>query len=186
MCRPSRHAEIPATASRGHSLWKDWRSPADRRSTCGVAERDGRTGNRSGRADQATIRAGALPRSMNSQTWKKKCNYGRDLTILNQRSQDWHVPAGNQTRASTVGGEYIIERALEQLVSYFELSHMSLWWLPPSASCMCYMNIHGHTWTALECRSNSTCKADGLMPSCALRNTSKSPLWRDLSRSSPS
>ncbi len=34
----------------------------------------------------------------------------RDLTkvisILNWRSRDWHVPAGNRTRASTVGGEH--------------------------------------------------------------------------------
>ncbi len=33
--------------------------------------------------------------------------------------------------------------------------------------CMCYMNINEHTWTALGCRSNSICKADGLMPAVA-------------------
>ncbi len=32
-------------------------------------------------------------------------------------------------------------------------------WLPPVHVIWTYMNIHEHTWTALGCRRNSTCKA---------------------------
>ncbi len=38
---------------------------------------------------------------------------------------------------------------------------------PPSA-CVTNNNIHEHTWTALGCRPNSTCKADGLLLSWRL------------------
>ncbi len=30
---------------------------------------------------------------------------------------------------------------------------------------MCYIDIHEHTWTALGCKPNSTCKVDGFLPS---------------------
>ncbi len=48
-----------------------------------------------------------------------------------------------------------------QLVNgYSEHLHLSL----RHGSTQC-MNIHEHTWTVLGCRPNSTCKADGLLPS---------------------
>ncbi len=38
------------------------------------------------------------------------------ISILNYRSQDCHIPAGNRTRASTVGGEHSKKEPFEQLV----------------------------------------------------------------------
>ncbi len=54
----------------------------------------------------------------------------RDLTkvifILYYRSQDWHVPAGNITRVSMVGGEHSRKEPFEQLVNPFsEHQHMN-------------------------------------------------------------
>ncbi len=70
------------------------------------------------------------PAAKKSGTWKSlrsHCRAGqitsrsplwRDLTkvisILNLRSQDWHVPTGNRTRASTVRGEHF-----EQLINSY-------------------------------------------------------------------
>ncbi len=62
--------------------------------------------------------------------------------------------------------------------------------------CMCYMNIHEHTWTAPGYRQNSTCKASAkhlaAVKTSALASprihcqtgqiTSGSPLWRDLTK----
>ncbi len=54
-----------------------------------------------------------------------------------------------------------------------------------SHSAWTYMNIHEHTWTymniqhtwtALRCRPNSTCKADGLMPSWGIASLAR---WMD-------
>jgi hypothetical protein len=101
-------------------------------------------------------------------------------------------------RASPVGGEHSRKEPFEQLVnSYLEHSDMSTWLVenardmaPPK--CTCYTNIHEHTWTALKCRPNSTCKASAkhlpaaktsaLASPCIHSQTgqitSGSPLWR--------
>ncbi len=62
-----------------------------------------------------------------------------------------------------------------------------------SPQCMCYKDIQEHTWTALGCRSNSTCKsfspeywhqaiASQRIHCQARQITSESPLWRDLTK----
>ncbi len=44
-----------------------------------------------------------------------------------------------------------------------------------SPQCMCYMNIHDHTWTALGFRPNSTCKAsERHLPAAKTSGTYKS------------
>ncbi len=50
---------------------------------------------------------------------------------------------------------------------------------PPQ--CICYKNIHEHTWSALGCGPNNTCKADGVQVHM-FWITSWSPLWRDLTK----
>ncbi len=48
------------------------------------------------------------------------------ISILNKRSSDWHVPAGNQTWASVVGGEQSRKEPFKQHVNcYSEHLHMS-------------------------------------------------------------
>jgi hypothetical protein len=72
-------------------------------------------------------------------------------SILNYWSRNWHFSAGNQTRASAVIGEHSSKVIFKQHVnSYLEYLH--------KRHCTRYMNIHKHTWTALGCRPNSTCK----------------------------
>ncbi len=79
----------------------------------------------------------------------------RDLTkvifILNQRSQDWQVPARNQTWASTAGGEHSRKVPFNQFVnSYSEHLHMSAqpvenaYSMAPPRACVTwtYMNTH--------------------------------------------
>ncbi len=44
---------------------------------------------------------------------------------------------------------------------YSEHLHMSQQHGSPQCMCM----LHEHTWSAVGCRSNSTCKVDGLLPS---------------------
>ncbi len=78
-----------------------------------------------------------------------------------------------------VGGEHFRKEPIEQLVNcYLEHLHMSLWYgspgLPPVQVLQHYMDIHRHTWTALGCKPNSTCKADGLMPSWRFASPSAS------------
>ncbi len=70
-------------------------------------------------------------------------------------------PGREVNPAPTVGGEHCRKELLEQLVNSYEPTT----WLP---QWMCYLTMHEHTWTALLCRPNSTCKADGLMPSRCL------------------
>ncbi len=49
---------------------------------------------------------------------------------------------------------------------------MLVTWLP---QCMCYINIHEHTWTALRCRPNRTCKASAKhLPAAKTSGTCKS------------
>ncbi len=75
-------------------------------------------------------------------------------------------PAGKPTRSSTVGGEYSRKELFERLL----IAIRNIYILYESATsgkclrhgfpqCMCYMNIHEHTLSALRCRPNSTCKA---------------------------
>jgi hypothetical protein len=46
-----------------------------------------------------------------------------------------------------------------------------------SPQFMCYMNIHEHTWTALGCRLNSTCKTSAShLPAAKTSGTCKSPI----------
>jgi hypothetical protein len=63
-----------------------------------------------------------------------------------------------------------------------------------SSQCLCYMNIHEHTWTAVGCRPNSTCKASAKHLQAAKTSAlasprihcqtgrSGSPLWKDLTK----
>ncbi len=79
-------------------------------------------------------------------------------------------PGQDQTRVSCAGGEHSRKEPSRQLDNnYSELLHMSP--RHGSPQCMYYMNIHEHTWTALGCRPNSTCKADGLLPSWRLASS---------------
>ncbi len=61
----------------------------------------------------------------------KKCIILRDLTVSshlypNLESQEWHIPAGNWTRASRVGSEHSRKEPSRQLVnSYSEQLHIS-------------------------------------------------------------
>ncbi len=80
-----------------------------------------------------------------------------------------HVMARNWTLASRVWSKHSRKESSRQLVNgYSEHLHMSPWHGSPPHQCMCYMNIHEHTWTALAYRPHRTCKADGLLPSKCL------------------
>jgi hypothetical protein len=105
------------------------------------------------------------------------------------------------SRASMLGCKHCRKDTFEQLVNSYS-EHLQYIWAHDhgecsrhgSPQCMCYMNIHEHTWTALGSRPNSTCKASGNIKKCqlprhqALANphinylagqiTSGSPLWR--------
>ncbi len=73
------------------------------------------------------------------------------------------IPGWKLQPTSTRRGEHFRKEPFEQLVNSYS-KHLHTSPRHGSPQCMCYMNIHEHTWTALGCRPKSTCKADGLMP----------------------
>ncbi len=93
----------------------------------------------------------------------KRLNQGRlhpklevlRLTCLSQESN----PRPTQLEASTLEKSHL--NSLWIAIRNIYIGPRDKWrmlatWLP---QCMCYMNIHEHTWTALWCRPNRTCKA---------------------------
>ncbi len=72
------------------------------------------------------------------------CDLTKVISILNYNSRNWHIPAGNRTRASRVGGEHSRKEPFEQLdKSYLEHIHMSAW---PVENARDNMNFVTHLW----------------------------------------
>ncbi len=123
------------------------------------------------------------------------CKYGergpRSFSILNYRapktdtSQPGIKPWPPGWKASTISKTYSNSALLA-------IWNINLWAPYMAARSACgYMNIHEHTWAALRCRPNSTCKwfnpkywhqalASLRIHGQARQITSGSPLQRDL------
>jgi hypothetical protein len=124
------------------------------------------------------------------------------ISILNKRSQDWHVQARNQIRllqweATTLEESHLNSLLIAIQPSTYERRTSREYSLHGSSQCMCYMNIHECTLPALGCRPNSTCKVSAKhlrvaktsgswMSAYSLSSetdhASGTPLWRDLTK----